>query len=102
MRVRVRERAKTVVILLSGGIPQREFDGLAVDLDVGDVVLKDGWDVDLLGKTVHGQHLALHLDEAAHLWERALAEDDEQARLSPFIRSFVAVIVVVEQKRGGG
>jgi hypothetical protein len=49
VRVGVRERAETVVILLAGGIPEGEFDVLAVNLDIGDVVLKDGGDIDLWG-----------------------------------------------------
>lgn len=49
MGVGVGERAETVVILLAGGIPEGELDVLAVDLDVGDVVLEDGGDVDLEG-----------------------------------------------------
>ena len=38
---------KTIVILLTGGIPQGQLDVLAINLDVGDVVLEDGWNVDL-------------------------------------------------------
>jgi len=34
--------------LLPGGIPKRELDMLAIDLDVCDVVLEDGGHVDLL------------------------------------------------------
>jgi hypothetical protein len=48
VRVGVGERAKTVVILLTGGIPKGQLDVLAVNLDIGDVVLEDGGDVDLL------------------------------------------------------
>ena len=66
MRVRVRQGSESVVVLLPGGIPERELDPLPVDDDVrdaagrgprsvsarpwlvGDVlVLKDGRDVDL-------------------------------------------------------
>ena len=47
MRVWVRERSQSVVILLACGIPQGELDVLAVYLDVGDIVLEDGWDIDL-------------------------------------------------------
>lgn len=36
VRVWVRERAETVVVFLSGGIPQGEFDAFAVDHDIGD------------------------------------------------------------------
>lgn len=45
--VGVGQRAQAVIIFLAGGIPQGELDVLAIDLDVGDVVLKDGRDVDL-------------------------------------------------------
>lgn len=47
VRVGVGERAKAVVIFLASSIPEGELDVLAVDLDVGDVVLEDGGDVDL-------------------------------------------------------
>ena len=47
MRIWVRQWAKTVVILLAGRIPKRQLDVLSVNLDVGDVVLENGWDVDL-------------------------------------------------------
>lgn len=35
VRVGVRQRAETVVVLLAGGIPQRQLDALAVDYDIG-------------------------------------------------------------------
>ena len=47
MRVGVGERAESVVIFLASGIPEGEFDVLAVNLDIGDIVLEDGRDVDL-------------------------------------------------------
>lgn len=47
VRVGVTEGSESVVILLSGGIPQRQLDVLAINLDVGDIVLKDSGDVDL-------------------------------------------------------
>ncbi len=47
VRVRVGQRAETIVVLLAGGIPERQLDVLAVDLDIGHVVLEDGGDVDL-------------------------------------------------------
>jgi len=62
MRVRVRERAETVIILLAGGIPKSELDVLAVDLNIGNVVLKDGRNV--------------------NLGEGSLGEDDEETGLS--------------------
>jgi hypothetical protein len=45
--VGVRERAETVVIFLASGIPEGELDVLAVNLDIGNVVLEDSGDVDL-------------------------------------------------------
>jgi hypothetical protein len=50
VRVRVGERAEAVVIFLTSSIPEGELDVLAINLNVGDIVLEDGWDVDLLGK----------------------------------------------------
>jgi len=47
MRIGVGERAETVVIFLAGSIPEGELDVFAVNLDVGNVVLEDGGDVDL-------------------------------------------------------
>ena len=41
----VRERAETVVILLTGSIPETQVDGLAVDHHVGAVVVKHSRDV---------------------------------------------------------
>jgi hypothetical protein len=39
--------SKSVVIFLTGGIPECEFDPLAVHLDIRHVVFKDGGHVDL-------------------------------------------------------
>ena len=36
-----------LVILLSSRIPEGQFDALAIDIDIGDVVFEDGWDVNL-------------------------------------------------------
>lgn len=36
-----------LVIFLTGRIPKRQLDLLSIDLDIGDVVLKNGGDVDL-------------------------------------------------------
>jgi hypothetical protein len=47
MRIGVAERAETIVILLTSGIPKRKLDVLAVYLDVGDVVLEHRRDVNL-------------------------------------------------------
>lgn len=57
MRVGVGERTETVVVLLARRIPKSQLDMLAVDLDIGDVVLEDGGDVDL--ETLLGRRIGL-------------------------------------------
>lgn len=58
----VRQWSQSVVIFLTGSIPKGQLDFSSVDLDVGDVVLKDGGDV--------------------HFWEGALGEDDQKTGLT--------------------
>ena len=43
--LRVRQGPQAVVVLLAGRVPQAEVDGLAVDHDVGRVVVEHGRDV---------------------------------------------------------
>jgi hypothetical protein len=43
--LRVAERAQAVVVLLTGGIPKSQADGLVVDHDARRVVVEDGRDV---------------------------------------------------------
>ncbi len=47
VRIGVRQRSETVVVLLTSRIPQCQLNVSAIDLDIGNVVLKDGRDVDL-------------------------------------------------------
>jgi hypothetical protein len=47
VRIRVAQRAKTIIIFLASGIPQGQFDVLAVNFNIGNVVLKDGGDINL-------------------------------------------------------
>jgi hypothetical protein len=47
VRVGVGERPQSVIIFLTGGIPQCELDGPATDVDLGNVILKDGGDIEL-------------------------------------------------------
>lgn len=49
MRIGIRERAETVVIFLASSIPKGKLDVFTINLDIGDVVLKDGGDIDLCG-----------------------------------------------------
>jgi hypothetical protein len=54
VRVGIRKRAKTIVVFLARGIPQGEFDVLAIDLNIGNIVLKDSWDIDLKYRAMSG------------------------------------------------
>ena len=54
VRIGVGERAETVVIFLASGIPEGELDVLAINLDVGDIVLENGGDVDLWKRELVG------------------------------------------------
>ena len=47
MRVWVRERTQSIIVLLTCSIPEREFNVLAVDLNIGNVVFEDRWYIDL-------------------------------------------------------
>ena len=51
MRVRVGQRSQTVVIFLARGIPEGQLNVLAVNLNVGHIVLEDSGDIDLRGKS---------------------------------------------------
>ena len=42
MRVGIGERPETIIVLLSGGIPECEFNTTAIDLDIRNVVLEYG------------------------------------------------------------
>jgi hypothetical protein len=84
MGVGVGERTKTVVILLASGIPKGELNMLSVDLDIGNVVFEDSWDVDLQKKGNEQGSNNLHgraargiswLIKAAYLGEGSLGED---------------------------
>lgn len=44
----VAEWAEAVVVFLTGGIPQRELDVFSINLNVCNVVLKDGRDINLV------------------------------------------------------
>lgn len=49
MGVRVGERSETIVVFLTSSIPKSELNMLAINLDIGNVVLKNSGDVDLSG-----------------------------------------------------
>ena len=74
VRVWVRERAQTVVILLTGGIPERELYMTSIDLDIGDVVFENGGDVDFGEGT---------LSDGNAIIERAVAPTSERMIRKP-------------------
>ena len=45
--IRITQRAETIVVLLASGIPQSQLDVLAINFDIGNIVLKYRRDVDL-------------------------------------------------------
>lgn len=47
MRVRVGKRTETVIVFLTSRIPKSQFNVLAIDFDIGNVVLEDSGDIDL-------------------------------------------------------
>jgi hypothetical protein len=49
MRIGVTERAETVIVLLSGRIPQRKFNVLSIDLNIGHIVLEHSRNINLAG-----------------------------------------------------
>jgi hypothetical protein len=71
--VRVREGSKTVIVLLASGIPKGQLNVLAINLDIGDVVLEDGGDVDL-GESALGEN-----NQQTGLATGTIANDDELA-----------------------
>jgi hypothetical protein len=47
VRIRVAQRAETIIIFLASGIPQGQFNMFAVDFDIGNIVLENGGNVNL-------------------------------------------------------
>ena len=45
---RVAQRSETVVFFLASGIPQRELNQLALELDLGYIVLEHSWNIRLV------------------------------------------------------
>lgn len=48
VRVGVGKRPKTIVVLLARGIPKGQLYVFPINLDIRNIVLKDGGDIDLL------------------------------------------------------
>lgn len=47
MRVWVGQRTETVIVFLTSRIPKSQFNVLAIDFDIGNVVLEYSGDIDL-------------------------------------------------------
>jgi len=45
--VGVRKGTETIIVFLASGIPKRELNVLSINLDIGNIVLKDGRNIDL-------------------------------------------------------
>jgi hypothetical protein len=59
MRVGVTERAETIVVLLSGRIPQGKLYVLSIDFYIGHIVLEHGGDINLAGGMSDGDNLCV-------------------------------------------
>jgi hypothetical protein len=83
VRIRITQRAETVIVLLSSGIPQSQLNMLAINFDIGNIVLKNRRDVDL-GFTV--RLCSARAYEKNDLGECALRKDDQKAGLHKGVR----------------
>jgi hypothetical protein len=79
MRIRVTQRAETIIIFLASGIPQSQLNVLAVDFDIGNIVLKNGRNVHLCFN-VRLSRVRLR-EGVNNLGECALGKDDQEASL---------------------
>lgn len=70
VRLRIRERAQAIVVLLPGRIPQAQVDGLRVDHHIGRVVVEHGGNI-LAGEGVGGV-----ADQQARLAHGAVANNN--------------------------
>lgn len=68
--LRVGERTKTIVIFLTGCIPETKVDGLAVDHHVCAVVIENGGDV------LTGESVGCERDKKARLTDSTITNND--------------------------
>ena len=50
MRIGIRKGAETIIVFLSSRVPQSEFDMLAVDFHIGNVILENSGNINLLSR----------------------------------------------------
>jgi hypothetical protein len=73
VRIRITQRAETIIVLLASGIPQSQLNVLAINFDIGNIVLKHRRDIDLSFSVRLG---SARTDENDDLRECALGKDD--------------------------
>jgi hypothetical protein len=78
VRIRITQRAETIIVLLAGGIPQSQLDVLAINLDIGNIVLKHRRDVHL---SFYVRLCSARTHEKDDLRECALRKDDQETGL---------------------
>jgi hypothetical protein len=78
VRIRITQRAETIIVLLAGGIPQSQLNVLAINFDIGNIVLKHRGDVDL---SFSVRLYSARIHENDNLRECTLGKDDQEAGL---------------------
>jgi hypothetical protein len=78
VRIRVAQRAKSIIVFLTCGIPQSQLDVLPVDFDIGNIILKNGRDVNL---SFIVKSRRAKLQEDSHVGEYSLGKYDQEAGL---------------------
>ena len=91
VRLRVGQRSETVIILLTGGIPKTQVDGLVVNHNVGGVVVEHGGDV------VTREGVSCVRNQEASLSDGTITDDDTFDGLHE-----LCVVVLRSGRSGGG
>jgi hypothetical protein len=78
VRIRITQRAETIIVFLASGIPQSQLDVLAINFDIGNIVLKHRGNVDL---SFAVRLCSDRTHEKDNLRECALGKDDQETGL---------------------
>jgi hypothetical protein len=78
VRIRITQRAETIIVLLASGIPQSQLNMLAINFDIGNIVLKHRRNIDL---SVSVRLCSARTHENDDLRECALGKDDQETSL---------------------